>query len=354
MTTLSLPSYDIHIGNAGFFSQWLEGKSYSKVLVLVDAHTKQHCLPLWAEKTGRQETELICIPPGEAHKNIRTCEEIWRQLLDAGADRHSLLLNLGGGVIGDMGGFCAATFMRGIDFVQVPSTLLSQVDASIGGKLAIDFGRVKNSIGLFRDPAAVFIDPDFLHTLPEQERISGFAEIIKHSLIADRGAWADLQRFYQTASPDWAAYILPSLRIKQRIVMEDPFEKGIRKALNFGHTIGHAVESFALESDHPLTHGEAVAIGMICESWLSTRICGLPESELAEIAAFLRRHYAHYPLDTNIFPELIRLMGKDKKNEQSRINFSLLPAIGQALINQTASEGLIRESLEFYNAVFGG
>jgi 3-dehydroquinate synthase len=352
METISLSTYHIYLGPAAApLGALLEAGDYSQLLVLVDQHTEALCLPRLAPALAPYDYSVIRIPAGEQHKNIDTCQSIWRQLMDARADRQALVINLGGGVIGDMGGFCAATFKRGLEFVQVPTTLLAQVDASIGGKLGIDFGQVKNSIGLFGDPAAVLIDPTFLQTLPPRELRSGFAEMIKHSLIADAGQWSAFQTIGQLADIDWQPLIGPSLRIKQRIVEADPTERGIRKALNFGHTIGHAVEGIALETDRPLLHGEAIAIGMICEAYLSHRQAGLPAEELEQISAFILRLYDHLPLEEAHFEAFFELMVNDKKNEGRQINFSLLPAIGSVKINCTAQLTDIEDSLLYYNGL---
>ena len=349
MFILHLNDYNIFIGeSAGPLSGLLEKNRYSKIAILTDGNTKRHCLPLVFGE-NRFEVGIIEIPAGELHKNIDTCQHIWQEMMRLGLDRRSLLINLGGGVVGDMGGFCAATYLRGIDFVQMPTTLLSQVDASVGGKLAVDFNFIKNSIGVFQNPKAVFVDPVFLKTLPESEIRSGFAEIFKHALIADAGQWSDLQKIKTLADVDWPVHLVPSLSIKQRIVEEDPTEKGIRKALNFGHTIGHAVESYSLQTDYPLLHGEAVALGIVCESWLSHQLAGLPEADLMEIVTFVRRLYPPYPLKPEIFPQVLELMKKDKKNDSGRINFTLLSAIGQAVTDWYADPELIRESLVFYN-----
>lgn len=352
MDILELQDYRIYVGPVWeSLDRFFSGHHYSRCLVLVDANTRECCLPQLRKVLPLGDEDVIEIPPGEQHKNLDTCSDIWQRLLAEGTDRKALLINLGGGVIGDMGGFCASTFKRGIDFLQIPTTLLSQVDASIGGKLGIDFGQVKNSIGVFRNPQAVCIDPAFLSSLPPRELRSGFAEIIKHSLIADRRQWKQIREISDLDSVHWPSLIVPSLRIKQRIVEADPFEKGLRKALNFGHTIGHAVESLALETDAPLLHGEAIAIGMICEAWLSARQTGLPEDELSDIVRFLKRIYPLGPLREQDFGEYLRLMGNDKKNENQSLNFSLIGPAGTVHINQTAPAEAIADSLRFYNAV---
>lgn len=348
--TISLQDYTIHIG--AIWQQWnalLHRLQPSKIVVLVDENTRKYCLPIFSENTNFEHFFVIEIPSGEQHKNIDTCQIIWSKMMDANVDRKALMVNLGGGVIGDMGGFCASTFKRGIDFVQFPTTLLSQVDASIGGKLGIDFQEVKNSIGVFANPKAVFIEPHFLHTLPAREIRSGFAEIIKHSLIYDAQQWQQIQAITDLQQVDWTHFLVPSLRIKQQIVEADPYEKGLRKALNFGHTIGHAVESYFLQSERPLLHGEAIAIGMISEAYLAHKKLGLSYSELGAISQFLLRIYDEVIIPDIAFSWLIEMMKKDKKNEQDLINFSLIHPIGKVHINQTSHWVEIIESLHFYN-----
>ncbi|MCI5082009.1 MAG: 3-dehydroquinate synthase [Saprospiraceae bacterium] len=350
MEIIALDNYNIHVGNIQQSLQALLGqRSYSQVLVLTDTNTAEHCLPVLKSYLPKQQLNIIQIPAGEQHKHIETCQLIWKQMMELGTDRKALLINLGGGVIGDMGGFCASTFKRGLDFIQIPTTLLSQVDASIGGKLGIDFMKVKNSIGLFNNPQAVFIDPVFLQTLPFREIRSGFAEIIKHSLIADYDQWVMIRQISDLKGQNWASFLVPSLKIKQRIVEEDPFEKGLRKALNFGHTIGHAIEGHALETSQPLLHGEAIAIGFICESYLAHKQTGLQRSDLEEIGTFIQQIYQPKALEERYFDEYLHLMGNDKKNEGKAINFTLIKATGEAVINQTASAEMIVESLRFYN-----
>lgn len=364
MEILQLADYNIYIGAvAESLAQFLEGKNYSRYLVLCDENTEKHCLPILEQSFPQLDFLTIKIPAGEVYKNIDTCQSIWRQLMVAGVDRKALLLNLGGGVIGDMGGFCASTFKRGIDFVQIPTTLLSQVDASIGGKLGIDFASVKNSIGLFCNPKAVLIDVQFLKTLSRRELRSGLAEMIKHSLIADAGQWEEIRKLgvgsqnselrYYEDEKFLNIFIARSLKIKQSIVEQDPFEKGIRKALNFGHTIGHAVESLFLETENPLLHGEAIAIGMICESWLSHKTLGLSEADLQQITTFLTQLYGHIRIPEKDFGGLLDLMQNDKKNEQDRINFSLIHPVGNGVINQYVGTEEIFQSIQFYNdAIF--
>lgn len=350
MRTIQLGTYTVFVGDfKAPLEELLATKDYSNVFAIVDENTALHCLPILQSSIPTIKT--IQIQAGEINKGLTTCQNIWSSLMNQQADRNALVINLGGGVIGDMGGFCASTFKRGMDFIQIPTTLLSQVDASIGGKLGIDFMQVKNSVGLFKDPTSVLVDTGFLKTLSTAEIRSGFAEIIKHSLIADREQWNQIKTITDLSTIQWDDYVFPSLLIKQRIVEQDPYEKGIRKALNFGHTIGHAVEGLALEGSRPLLHGEAIAIGMICESWLSHQIVGLPANELEEISQFFLRVYDHYDLSDLPIEDLLNLMSNDKKNIGKAINFSLLPAAGQVHINQTCSPELIIKSLDYYQSL---
>ncbi|MGZ4049535.1 MAG: 3-dehydroquinate synthase, partial [Bacteroidia bacterium] len=263
---------------------------YSKIFILVDENTLKFCYPQLVEKIEPFEhAEIIEIDSGEESKTIEVCVQIWSALSEYGADRKSLFVNLGGGVIGDMGGFIASTFKRGMDFINIPTTLLSQVDASVGGKVGVDMNHFKNEIGVFNDPSAVFINLNFLNTLDKRQILSGFAEIIKHALIADVNYWAKVRTADFANFDSFDELVKTSVYIKNTIVLEDPKEKGIRKVLNFGHTVGHAVETFFLEQDSKkhLLHGEAIAIGMICEAYLSQRICKLSVEELEEITYFI-------------------------------------------------------------------
>lgn len=350
-TTIPLSGYQIVVGPlAESLGPWLQRQTKRQLIVLVDQNTEQHCWPRLTALPDLPPLHKVVIPAGEVHKTLETCSHIWQALLDLGADRQALLLNLGGGVIGDMGGFCARTFKRGIDFVQVPTTLLAQVDASIGGKLGIDFGQVKNSIGLFGDPAAVFIDPALLSTLPLREIRSGSAEIIKHALIADRQQWLGLLAKPEPAADGWTAVIEASLAIKKAVVEADPWERGERKALNFGHTIGHAIESLALATPSPLLHGEAIAMGMIAEAQLAVAKGLLREEEAASICTFLIARFPPYPIDlTRDGQLLLDLMANDKKNQDGAIQFALIGPIGTAHINQEASPQEIIAALAQYN-----
>ncbi len=324
-------------------SELLIEKSYAKVFVLVDNNTKKYCLPLL--KPFLAQFQLIEIKAGEIHKNIQTAQFIWQQLQDNNADRTSLLINLGGGVICDMGGFAAATFKRGIDFIHVPTSLLGMVDASIGGKLGVDFNGIKNEIGLFKHPHLIVVNEDFLKTLPKEELKSGFAELVKHSLVADKKMWYTLQTIEDITPESIKKYIYQSIKIKVKIVRKDPTEKGIRKALNFGHTIGHAIESASiLKSRKPILHGHAIAVGMIVESWLSCQLNLLSTKDFNQIEKFLSLHFNRLVLDFDS-KDLIKLMGHDKKNENGKIQFSLIHKIGSPKLKINCEQDLIQQAL---------
>lgn len=349
MNTIKTKQHDIYIGSGSLSG--LEGliAKHSRVFVLVDENTKKHCLKFIKSAIGSRQTAIIQIKSGEKNKTLRACEKIWKELSRQNADRKSLLINLGGGVITDMGGFCASTYKRGIDFINIPTTLLSQVDASVGGKTGIDFLGYKNQIGTFAFPKAVFINPDFLKTLKERERISGFAEVIKHGLIADKKYWNEIKSAGVNPTSHIPHLISASIEIKNKIVAADPYENGLRKVLNFGHTIGHAVESASLKNKKQLLHGEAIAIGMICESYTSRKVSGLTSEELDEITSFIKSIFKQKPIKQSP-KQLIRLMKQDKKNKDSEINFTLLSSIGKAEINNSCSEELIAEAIQYFNS----
>ena len=337
--TLSLSDYRITIGDfRDALMHLLQIGGYSQLFILVDENTEAHCLPLLLQKLpSLKEAKVILIQSGEIHKNIQTCQYIWAELLAAQADRNALLLNLGGGVIGDMGGFAAAAYKRGIDFIQIPTTLLAQVDASIGGKLGIDFDNLKNVIGFFKNPQAVLIDPVFLQSLPKRQVLNGFAEIIKHALIADADYFRDLLsiRREHIQEVDWSAIIMRSLQIKKEVVEEDPFEQGWRKILNFGHTVGHAVESFSMANEeNPLLHGEAIVVGMLAELKLSMELTNFPMEDFELINQFMKRLYAPYKVEKENFEAVMAYLQNDKKHRGKQLNFTLLQSIGEPIINQ--------------------
>lgn len=347
---MQLPDY-VHIGPVQqTLPTVLETLKPSFVFILADENTYLYCYPLIAPVLPDKH-ELIVIPAGEEHKNLQTCQKIWQHLTDAQADRHALLINLGGGVIGDMGGFCAATYKRGIRFIQIPTTLLAQVDASVGGKLGIDFQGFKNHIGVFRQPDHVLMDTYFFRTLPVRELRSGFAELLKHGLIADAEAWQELSRPEDFLTLDWEKVVPRSVALKQSIVEQDPTEKGLRKILNFGHTIGHAIESYFLENqpiEKRLLHGEAIAVGMIAESWLAVHKTLLPQESYEEICNYLLKLYGKINIPSEIVPQIARLTLQDKKNENGTIALSLIDKIGSCRFNVAASLAEIEEAIWVY------
>jgi 3-dehydroquinate synthase len=323
--------------------------NYSHFFILTDENTAEHCLPLVKEKLGDLHNyDLIEISAGEESKDIDFCIGVWKLLIDFGADRKSLMINLGGGVISDLGGFAASTFKRGIDFVHVPTTLLSQVDASVGGKTGIDIDSIKNIIGTFTQPKAVFIAYNFLNTLPDRQMLSGLAEMLKHGLICDADYWNQLKS--SDLQKPSANLIYRSVEIKNKVVIEDPKETGIRKSLNFGHTVGHAVETYSLINDgeNHLSHGEAIAIGMICEAWLSHKKSGLSAEELTEITDTISALYPKYFMEEAANETLYALMLKDKKNQNGKINCTLLKQIGLYSIDNICAEAELLESLQYY------
>ncbi|WP_026464006.1 3-dehydroquinate synthase [Adhaeribacter aquaticus] len=342
---------NIHIGKESLaaLADFARNKAFDKIVVLTDTNTHIHCYP--AVKKILPEHQVIVVESGEVHKNLRTCEFIWEHLTRLQLNRWSLLINLGGGVIGDMGGFCAGVFKRGISFVQVPTTLLSQVDASVGGKTGIDFMGFKNHIGVFQEPLKVFINPEFLQTLSPREIKSGYAEIIKHWLIAKKESF-EVQKYIGLFTEDWSGLIEESVAIKAEVVKADPLEKGLRKILNFGHTVGHAIETFFLNKDeNALLHGEAIAAGMICESYLSRKKGLLTEQEQTEIESFIFSIYEKVVIAGKDLPAIADLALQDKKNTGSIIKCTLLDGIGKAIYDQPITVEDIQESIQYYSSL---
>lgn len=324
--------------------QTIESLDPDRVFILCDKNTERHCLPLLAQ----DEATLICIDSSDEAKNIDTLTQVWHTLQEGGATRHSLLLNLGGGMVTDLGGFAAATFKRGIRFVNIPTTLLAMVDAAVGGKTGINFGGLKNEVGCFRDADEVVIHTPFLATLDAANLRAGYAEMLKHALLTDRKMWAD-HLLYDLAKPDLKVLqdmVRQSIEVKQHIVSEDPHERGLRKVLNLGHTIGHAIESLALKRT-PLLHGYAVAYGLIAELYLSAAQAGFPTEALHQTVNFVRTYYGRPDIGCNDYDALYALMMHDKKNCGNDINFTLLADIGQPLINQRVTRPFINEALDF-------
>ena len=346
---IACKNYDI------FFGDWeglnsLLGEDYSMRMVIVDENTEKFCLPVLLEKTNHIFYPIV-IPAGEEYKNISTAQYIWAEMLRLGADRHSICINLGGGVIGDMGGWTAASFMRGMEFIQLPTTLLSMVDASVGGKLGIDFHGIKNIIGLIKDPKAVFIFTEFLGSLSYELMRSGFAEVIKHGLIKDTSYWNTIKNINLNECKNWDDLVRKSVMIKKEVTEADPYERGLRKILNFGHTIGHAIESLSFNHEIPLLHGEAIAIGMIIEAHISLQNNLISHNELEEITEFITGIYGIMPAYIPDLEQALPLMRKDKKNKGGQIRFSLLKHIGECLFDQVVGEKQIKTALQYYKSL---
>ncbi|MDZ4715224.1 MAG: 3-dehydroquinate synthase [Cytophagales bacterium] len=318
-------------------------RKYTSVGVLVDPNTRKHCYEKIRNQLPRHH--VFEVPEGEQHKNLETCQRLWQDLTDAHFDRHSLLLVLGGGVPGDLGGFCASTFKRGIDFVLVPTTLLAMVDASIGGKTGVDVGPIKNHVGTFAMPAATWIATDFLHTLPPSELRSGFAEVIKHCLLGDHRMW-DAIRKKSLDNQDWPRLIRHSTKFKGGVVKKDPREAGLRKILNYGHTIGHALEGNSLRSGNRLLHGEAVAAGMVVEAFLSHQRKMLTLDDTRSIAGYVISIFGKVEIQDP--GQLISLMRQDKKNKGNEICVALPGPVGKARWDIEVSEKDIRKALASY------
>lgn len=328
---------------------FLDSYDFSAIAVIADNQTFKFCYP--ELKPLLPKHTLVRIKAGEEQKHIDTCELIWDALTRASFDRHALVLNLGGGVIGDMGGFCAATYKRGIAFAQLPTTLLAQVDASVGGKLGIDFRGFKNHIGVFQQPNAVLIDPQFLATLPERELRSGFAEVIKHCLIADAAMWSDIRR-RDLEEQDWPALVAHSVAIKQRIVEQDPTEKGLRKILNFGHTMGHAVETYFLSQPRKrLLHGEAIAVGMVAEAFIAYQKKLIDETLLTQIEEYIFAVYGKVRLAETDTEPILALTLQDKKNRGHQVRMALLDGPGSCTFDVPVTAADMRRGLAFYGGL---
>lgn len=338
-------------GEKSFFSDLLVKKNYSSIFILVDSNTETHCLPHFLSHYPCPENfEVISIEAGEEHKHIQTCAGVWEALSEFGADRKSLLINLGGGVITDLGGFVASTFKRGIDFINVPTSLLAMVDASVGGKTGVDLGPLKNQIGVIINPQAVVIDTDFLATLPSNEYRSGYAEMLKHGLIQDDAYWKELADFGKISTDQIGKYIHHSVSIKHQVVRDDPREDSLRKILNFGHTLGHAVESYHLinEDKTTLLHGEAIAIGMIMESYISSVLLALPKNECDEIKKVFDAIYPKVAFDEKDFDAIVEMLIYDKKNSHGKVKFALLEAIGNPKWDVEVPNALLKDAFAYY------
>jgi 3-dehydroquinate synthase len=333
----------------------IQALRHDKLFVLTDENTHIHCLPLIAKIPLLQEAKEIVIPAGDTNKTIENLSRVWQLLTEHGATRHSLLINLGGGMVTDLGGFAAATFKRGIRYINIPTTLLGAVDAAVGGKTGINFEGYKNEIGSFYPSESVIISSGFFRTLDRAAILSGYAEMIKHALIHSETEWEEILAypFDQVDYSKLNELVVRSVKIKQDVVGKDPFEKNIRKALNFGHTTAHAFESFAMTNGKPIPHGYAVAWGMIVELWLSHRLCGFPKEKLQRSVRFIQEHYGAFPITCDHYEALYEITRHDKKNIGATIHFTLLGDIGDVRIDQTADKELLFEAFDFYRDSVG-
>ncbi|MEZ4857801.1 MAG: 3-dehydroquinate synthase [Flavobacteriaceae bacterium] len=337
-------------GSWDYLNTYINTLNPSKIFVLTDSETKKHCLPLFLKNTFFSSLEIITIPIGEEHKTIDTCLLVWNQLSQNGADRQSVLLNLGGGVVTDLGGFVASTYQRGISFINIPTSLLAMVDASIGGKNGVDLGQLKNQIGIIRDPKLVLIDITFLNTLPKAHVRSGMAEMIKHGFISSEKYLEKTWGFSLQNKTEATELIWESIKIKKKIVTQDPTENGIRKALNYGHTLGHAIESFFLNPSYKKTllHGEAIAIGLILETYISTHLLGFSEEKRNVITSKMNRIFPKVSFSSHEIDEIIKLLIFDKKNSHGIVQFVLLTDIGAPITMGTVSNDIIKNAFKFY------
>ena len=322
---------------------------HDRTFILADETTEKCCLPLISGVDCLKSASTIVIGSTDANKTLESLAHVWEKLGEGGATRHSLLINIGGGMVTDLGGFAASTFKRGINYINIPTTLLAMVDASVGGKTGINFRGLKNEVGVFSNASTVILDTRFLKTLDSENIRSGYAEMLKHGLISNKPMWAELLNF-DLEHPDLdilQTMLADSVKVKQRIVTEDPLEQGLRKALNLGHTIGHAFESFALKQK-PILHGYAVAYGLVSELYLSTIKAGFPSEKMHQTVNFIKEHYGKMDITCDDYPTLLELMTHDKKNVAGVINFTLLGGIGDILINQTVTKDDIYEALDFF------
>ncbi len=332
-------------------SEYLKVSKPSTIFILVDTNTHNHCLNNFLQHLETDVTiEVIEMEAGEEHKNIETCSGIWSTLSELGADRKSMLINLGGGVVTDLGGFVASTFKRGIPYINVPTSLLAMVDASVGGKCGVDLGNLKNQIGVINQPEMVLIDSNYLATLPANEMRSGLAEILKHGLIASEKYWDKATNLEALTLEDLDSLIIESIQIKSKIVKEDPTEKNLRKTLNYGHTLGHAIESYFLTNPEKTTllHGEAIAAGMIMATYLSHKLYGFPEKKLKNVTSNINELFPKIELQTKDYEMILDLLKFDKKNSHGNINFILLEDFGEAKLDVIVPNELLKEAMDYY------
>jgi 3-dehydroquinate synthase len=354
MKSIETGHYNIHFNTTCYpkLNTFITDGKFSKLFVLVDSNTHEVCLPkLMSNLETDIDIEIIEIENGEKHKTIDTCVGVWNALSELDADRKSLLLNLGGGVVTDLGAFVASTFKRGIQYINMPTTLLAMVDASVGGKTGVDLGALKNQIGVINSGAMVLIDTSYLDTLPTNELRSGYAEMLKHGLIQNEGYWNRLRDLSNLTLTHLDALIYESVIIKNSIVTKDPLEKGLRKTLNYGHTLGHAIESLFLEdaSKTTLLHGEAIAVGMVLATFISTKQLGFPEQKLNDVKSTMIDLYGKVEFDDDDYKEIISLLKFDKKNSHGNINFVLLNDIASPKMDCIVENKLIFEAFDFYN-----
>lgn len=355
MQSIQANNYLVHFNEKGYeaLNLHLKENKYSNLFIIVDSNTNEFCLPKFLPYLETELTiEIIEFEAGEQNKNIETCIQIWNVLTELGADRKSLVINLGGGVVTDLGGFVSSTFKRGVDFINIPTTLLSMVDASVGGKTGVDLGNLKNQIGVFNLPKMVLIDTQYLDTLPQNEMRSGLAEMLKHGLIYDQKYWEQFLDLKAIDFADFDELIYRSVEIKNEIVKQDPTEKNIRKALNFGHTLGHAIESYFLENKNKTTllHGEAIAIGMILESYISLNKQLINQEEYAQIKSTIKTIFDNVLFNENDIEPILELLIHDKKNEYGNIQFALIEGIGKIKINQSVENELILKAFLDYKS----
>jgi len=354
MDSINANNSIIHFNEKCYVSlnKHITDKNFSKIFILVDENTHQYCLPKFLENLETiKAIEIIEIESGEINKTIDTCIGVWNTLSELDADRKSLIINIGGGVITDLGGFVACTFKRGISYINVPTSLLSMVDASVGGKTGVDLGHLKNQIGVISNPNLVLIDTDYLDTLPKNQMRSGLAEMLKHGLITGENYWNEFQNLSNLSLNDLDELIYESVIIKKNVVEEDPFENGLRKTLNFGHTLGHAIESYFLSNSNKKTllHGEAIIIGMVLACYISTKLTGFSKETTLNIKTLFFSFYDKVEIKKTDYPAIIELLKYDKKNNHGNINFVLLETIGKCKIDCLVDNDLIIEAFEFYN-----
>lgn len=329
--------------------------AYDRIFILTDENTQRLCQPLVANTSSLEKAQYINIKADDTYKTLEALADVWTFLSQNSASRKSLMINLGGGMVTDLGGFAASTFKRGIQYINIPTTLLGAVDAAVGGKTGINFNGLKNEVGVFNPAHAVIINSQFFKTLDRQNLLSGYAEMLKHGLISTEQEWKNLLTFdFDNIDYDYLTQLVgESVLIKERVVTVDPYEKGIRKALNLGHTVGHAFESLSFEENRPVMHGYAVAWGLVCELYLSQKQTGFPTEKLRQTIDFIRKNYGTFAFSCKQYDRLYELMTHDKKNEDDIINFTLLGNVGDIRINQKASKEEIFEALDFYCEYFG-